>query len=163
MQLRPEIHRWIAFALVVPFLAACEVEPDPDALQEAPPAEEPDPDAPPPDAQMEHAVVPLQPMGDSDVMGEAMLMEEADALVVVVDVTGLPGEGDFPSHIHEGTCDDPGGVAEPLSDVIGLEDGTGSSTSTIDLGALDPGGQYLIMVHAEDGAPIACGELDAGM
>ncbi len=161
MKLPPFHRRAFALSLLLPVLAACETQPDPSPdMPPADPAEEPGAAAPaPPDPAMEHATIPLEPVDDSGVYGEAMAMHEADAIIVVLDVMGLPGEGEYPAHIHEGSCAEGGGVAAPLNPVTGSQDGHGSSTTTLDADALDPAGTHFVQVHAEDGPSIACGDI----
>ncbi len=141
------------------FLWACggdDADPGPDV----PMMEEAADPGPMPMGEMDHMVITLNPRNDSGVSGEAMAMHTAESVVVVVEVNGLPGEGEYAAHIHAGSCEAGGGVAAPLNPVMGLADGTGSSTTTLEADALSADGSYFIMVHGEGGAPIACGDVE---
>jgi hypothetical protein len=135
---------------------------------DAPPAEEPvDLEAPPaveaapsPMDTMIHVTIALGPMNESGVTGEAMAMHSDDAVVVILELEGLPGEGQFNAHIHSGSCADGGPVLVALNPVAGLADGTGTSTTTLEADDLDASESHFIMVHGEGGTPIACGNME---
>ncbi len=149
----------MASALVIPFLVACGEPPDPDLDLGEPAAEDIAPGQETPAGPPAHVMIPLNPVDDSGVSGDAMLMQDQGAMLVTVDVTGLPAEGEYPTHIHEGTCLEGGPVAEPLSHVAGMEDGSGSSTTTLALDVLDWNQALFVQVHGEAGEPIACGDI----
>jgi len=137
---------------VMTMVAACAPE-----TEEAPWDDEPDAatEAPPP------ATVPLDPVGDSEVFGEATMSRSDAEILVVLEVRGLPDEGEYPAHVHEGTCAEGGPVAQPLNPVLSVnDDGTGRSTTGLDPDALDDDGPFFFQVHGRDGAPIACGDID---
>lgn len=128
--------------------------------EEMPAGEEMAPSPADPMDDVIHASIPLHEVNGSGVTGEAMAMHSEDAVVVVVDVEGLPAEGEYPAHIHEGTCADGGGVAAPLNPVMGLADGTGTSTTSLDMDDIPADRSHFIQVHGEGGAPIACGDME---
>ncbi len=146
-------------AIALPFLAACGETPDPDLDLGEPAAEGVAPGQETPAGPPAHVMLPLQPVEGSGVQGDAMLMQEDGSMLVMLDVSGLPGEGEFPAHVHEGTCAEGGPVAEPLSPVSATQDGSGTSTTTLALDVLDWGQPLFVQVHAEDGAPAACGDV----
>lgn len=154
---RPTPHPLVVL-LVLPLLAACETEPEP-APMDAPPPTDPAPEAAPPEPELDHDRVQIEPVGDSQVRGEAIRMEEEDQMVVVVEVAGLPQEGEYPIHIHAGSCAEGGPVDTPLNPVIGQPDGTGSSTTTLELADMDEADNLFINLHDPEGEPIACGDI----
>ncbi len=152
------------FLALVPLLmlfAACEApEEQPGTMDE--PAETMDEPAEPApqEAAPADVSVPLDEVNGSGVSGEAMAMHDAESITVMVEVEGLAEEGEYAAHIHSGSCAEGGGVAAPLDPVLGLPDGTGSSTTILEPDALDPDESYFIQVHGEGGAPIACGDVE---
>jgi hypothetical protein len=104
--------------------------------------------------------IELEPMNESGVSGEAMAMHSDDAVVVILELEGLPGEGQFNAHVHGGSCADGGPVLVALNPVTGLADGTGTSTTTLEADELDPAVSHFVMVHGEGGTPVACGDME---
>jgi hypothetical protein len=49
--------------------------------------------------------------------GTAKLVDGANGLVVIINLTGAPASAQ-PAHIHTGSCPTPGGVKYPLKDVV---------------------------------------------
>jgi hypothetical protein len=107
-----------------------------------------------------YATMALSEVNASGVSGEVMTMHSDDAVVVILEVAGLPEEGEYRAHIHLGSCLEGGPVALALSPVVGLADGTGASTTTLEADQLDPRESYFIMVHGEGGAAIVCGDME---
>lgn len=112
------------------------------------------------DEMTEHTVQ-LAAVGDSGVSGEATGMLTEDALVVMIELDGLPAEGEYAAHIHSGTCAEGGPVAVALDPVIGLSDGTGASTTTLEPDEVDDSEPHFVQVHGEGGTPIACGDMES--
>lgn len=145
-------------------LTACG-EPEEEQYQEEelpPPAEEEDPaespemgpeEMEPEELEMEAAT------DDPSVMGEATIIREGGLNMISVDLEGLPEAGEFDAHVHEGTCEEGGGVAVELEPVMALEDGTGTSMTQLEDEEL-PEDDWFIQVHGEDGSPISCGDAD---
>jgi Cu/Zn superoxide dismutase len=105
------------------------------------------------------STIALEPLNDSGASGEAMIHESGDGLEVVVELMGAP-EGERPGHIHAGTCADLGDVVYPLQAVAVGADGTGTSTSSLDVGMGEVAdGQHVVNYHGEGGTPIACGAI----
>ena len=153
----PAARRLWALALLAP-LAACGGDEAPaPAMETAPP---PATEAPPPPTEMMHATVVLDEVNSSGVSGEAMAMHSDDAVVVILDLDGLTDEGEYAAHIHIGSCAEGGPVAVSLNPVLGLADGTGTSTTTLEADELAEGDPHFIMVHGEGGTPIVCGDLE---
>ena len=157
MKRYPAARRLWALALLAP-LAACGGDEAPaPATETAPP---PATEAPPPPTEMMHATVVLDEVNSSGVSGEAMAMHSDDAVVVILDLDGLTDEGEYAAHIHIGSCAEGGPVAVSLNPVLGLADGTGTSTTTLEADELAEGDPHFIMVHGEGGTPIVCGDLE---
>lgn len=114
----------------------------------------------PPAPEVTHATIPLEEVNGSGVSGEAMAMHTEESVTVVIEVEGLPEEREYAAHVHEGSCAEGGPVAEPLNPVLGLADGTGSSTTILEPDALSPDEPHFIQVHGEGGTPIACGDVE---
>jgi hypothetical protein len=116
--------------------------------------------APSPMDTMIHVTIALESLNESGVTGEAMAMHADDAVVVILELEGLPGEGEYAAHIHRGACADVGPVVAPLDPVVGLADGTGTSTTTLEADEIDPDVRHSIQIHGEGGTPIACGDME---
>ncbi len=116
--------------------------------------------APSPMDTMIPVTIALDAMNESGVTGEAMAMHSDDAVVVILELENLPGEGQFNAHIHAGSCADGGPVLVALNPVAGLADGTGTSTTTLEADELTSDASHFIMVHGEGGTPIACGNME---
>lgn len=114
-------------------------------------------------AQPMAGAVAMNAVGGSGVTGQASFMEHgAGQTMVMVNLTGQ-GNSTHSGHIHQGTCDSPGQVVQPLQDVT-LANGTGSSTSTISVPlATVMNGQHIVAYHqgqgASAGTPVVCGQI----
>lgn len=100
----------------------------------------------------------LGALNDSGVEGEVEYSREDDMLTVSVRAVGLEA-GEHASHIHQGTCQEPGGVVVPLESPTVEESDTTSVESQVDGGQFAAGEPYLVMVHGTDGAPVSCTEI----
>lgn len=144
-------------------LSGCGDTDPPPPTDEGPPAEAPAPEATPGEAPMDemfHATVPLQEVNGSQVSGEAMAMHADDAVIVVIDLEGLPDEGEYEAQVYIGTCEEGGTVAATLNPILGLADGTGNSTTTLDAEELPADDPHFIQVHGDGGSPLVCGEIE---
>ena len=109
--------------------------------------------------------VAMNAVGGSGVSGQAQIMDHGQGqTMVMVNLTGQ-GSSTHSGHIHQGTCDSPGEVVVPLEDVT-LANGTGSSTSTVNVPMADVmNGQHIVAYHASSGAspgaPVVCGAIPA--
>jgi len=153
------LHR-VTPLILISFLAAC----GDDATQEASGPETPESPvlegtASPMDTML-HVTIPLTAVGGSGVTGEAMAMHSQDVVMVILELDGLTAGMNHPAHIHAGTCAAGGPVAVPLTPVTGLANGTGASTTSLDADELRPSQSYFIQVHAGDGTPVACGDME---
>lgn len=103
--------------------------------------------------------VSLTALGDSGVTGDVAFTRTDGTLTVDVVAENLGGPGDYPSHIHDGTCSEPGGVVVPLDNAVAHEPGVGEASTEVDANQLSAGMPYLVMVHGLQGAPVACAEV----
>jgi predicted small lipoprotein YifL len=140
-------------------LAACGEQPP----EEAPPA----PEAETPAAvetestqDMADHTVDIQEVNGSGVTGQAMGMHADGSVTMFLELEGLPEEGEYSAHIHSGTCESGGPVAVPLNPVMGLADGTGSSTTILEPDDIPVGEAHFIQVHGQGGTPIACADME---
>mgnify|MGYP006278148559 CR=1 FL=1 len=104
------------------------------------------------------ATVALSARGESGVSGDARLEPAGDSIRVALSLTGLTEGQSYPAHVHNGSCESGGGVAQPLTPVTGQAGGTGSSTSTLAASVLGDT-THFIQVHGQGGTPVACGDL----
>lgn len=161
---------WLGLPLAL-FLAACggdteQIE-DTDLTQGTaevtPPATEPGMAAPMGGATMAAApqTASFQALQDSGVTGEATLTPRDQQVEVMVRLTGAPGAGEHPGHIHSGTCDNIGGVVQPLDPITTDATGSGTMTTTVDLPPMTVmNGQHVISYHAAGGGPpITCAQI----
>ena len=106
--------------------------------------------------------IPMKAENGSGEDGTATLAQKGDDVVVTLDLKNGPA-GPQPAHVHTGSCDKLGGVADPLTNVMG-----GKSTTTIKgtkLDSLQTGG-FAINVHksADDLATyVSCGDIPKKM
>lgn len=149
--------RWTTLALAVPLAAALACGGGEQAQQQA--EEEAQPAGQQQAAAMHagHSVT-LVPKNESGVNGTAMLRESGDSLRVDVRLAGLTSGESYPVHIHQGTCQEGGGVAAGLNDVAAA-DSTGSSTTSVAKSALDADRRHFVQAHLPDGTPAACGDV----
>lgn len=106
--------------------------------------------------------VQLTAMGDASVSGDVQLSREGNDLSVEI-MASMGGPGDYPAHIHEGTCDEPGGVAIPLDSPTAQEEGIAEGTTQVDATQLEAGNSYLVMIHQQQGAPAGCAEIPSSL
>lgn len=103
----------------------------------------------------------LSELNDSGVSGTVTFTPMEDQTKVTINLEGAPEGGVHPVHIHEGTCDNLGKPAYPLSDIK-----NGTSETTIDATVEDiTSGAHAINVHKspdELSAYVACGEVQQG-
>lgn len=170
---RPRTPAWRPVSAALPallllaLLAACGEAPEPDVAEL--PATTAIPmgveDGPVPATEgetgrMAQRTFPLAPLHDSGVRGEVIAMVATDAVVLIVEAEGLPGEALHPVHVHRDACEADGEEAVPLDPIPGLADGTGMSTTTLEPEELDRNTRWSVRVHADGGEVLACSDLD---
>lgn len=95
----------------------------------------------------------------SGTVGQVTTVQRNDEFVVLVELEGLPEPVEYGAHIHRGVCAEGGAVAVLLNPVVGLADGTGSSTTTLGSDEVSPAEPLFVQIHGGDGVPLACGDL----
>lgn len=116
-------------------------------------------------AQPVGGAVTMNAVGTSGVTGQAQIMDHGGGQTMVTVNLTAQGSTTHGGHIHTGTCDAPGPPVAPLQDVT-LANGTGSSTSTVDVPlATVMNGEHIIAYHQGSGdslgAPVVCGQIPA--
>lgn len=121
------------------------------------------------------ATLQLSALNNSGITGTASVSHTADSLTVTMDLTGLTEGETYSVHIHQGTCEQQGPVAAPLSSVEAEAGGRGTATTTVAMDQLTSGegeatgegegmqegeahqmGSYYVQAHLPDGTPAAC-------
>ena len=102
----------------------------------------------------------------SGVAGPGQVIKKASSFTVTIKLTGMTSNSSHISHVHNGSCAKPGGVAYALSQVIADGSGAATVTSTVPASYSVPaGGWYVNVHHGPDfsvpaNAPsISCGDL----
>ena len=102
---------------------------------------------------------------DSRMSGTVTLTPRGDSTVVMITLQGARAGESVHSHIHYGTCENPGGVVAPLADVLIGSDGTGMSRTIVARSLLDEArkahGALLVQAHLANGKPAACADVPA--
>lgn len=104
--------------------------------------------------------ISLAPRNESGIEGTATIRRGADSVRVSVSLMGLESGNSYPAHVHEGSCQEGGGVAAGLTSVE-AQDGEGSSETRIPASELSADGSYFVQAHLPDGTPAACGNVPA--
>ena len=100
-----------------------------------------------------------------DANGTAELTVNGEGILVTISMAGLQSGSAHASHIHDGTCDDIGGIDISLTGIVGDEAGDGSqidNNTENSLSHYETG--HSLAVHEADGSPgaiISCGEIVA--
>lgn len=104
--------------------------------------------------------ITLAPKNESGIEGTATIRHMADTVHVTVRLSGLTSGNSYPAHIHQGTCQEGGGVAAGLTSVKAA-DGSGGSQTRIPASKLSMDASYFVQAHLPDGTPAACGDVPA--
>lgn len=156
--------RWLGLPLVV-MLAACPRDTTQDDVvitddPAAAPAPEVAPETGPPLDRTAMQTAVFEEVGGSGVSGAVTVTDRGAQTEFSVEVTGAPANATLPGHVHSGTCDNIGGVVQPLESIATDAGGAGSTTATVDLAPMTVmDGQHVVVYHGEAGAPIACAEI----
>ena len=122
-------------------------------------------DTPPPAPTPAPVTATLVAKNNSKITGSVVLTRSDDSTAIAVTLNGGRSGTTYPSHIHFGHCDQPGGVVVPLTSVKVGADGSGTSTTTVATSTLDAArqqhGSLLEQSHGPSGTPIACGDIPA--
>ncbi len=102
----------------------------------------------------------------SGVAGTGTVVKVAGSFTVTVKLTGLTPSSSHISHVHNGACAKPGGIAYPLSQVIADSSGSATVVSIVPAAYSVPAtGWYVNVHHGPDfsapanGPSISCGDL----
>jgi Cu/Zn superoxide dismutase len=102
----------------------------------------------------------LTALDDSGVKGEATFTIAESGFKVQLNARGLE-PGTHPQHIHEeASCDNFGGVLLGLTPFPEATEGGTIKYQSSDLESPDNLGDRTVVVHASDGTPVACGEIN---
>lgn len=115
-------------------------------------------------------MVELSPKNDTGIRARARLVHGEDQLRVAVAAVGIDAGEEYPAHIHQGTCDEGGGVAAGLEPVQkeSEDDDAGTSVSTVSMETLKEAKEeaesehpsFFLQIHLPDGTPAACGDIE---
>ncbi len=110
--------------------------------------------------EIEEIRVDFEAVGGSAAEGAFRLALEQENYSALVSIDTHRGPGDYPVHIHAGSCAEGGSVTVPLTSVEGGEGGEGQSRTTFAAADLPESGSYFVQLHdAQDRSPIACADL----
>jgi hypothetical protein len=105
------------------------------------------------------ASVRLSEQGGSGQSGTATFAAQGDTTTVTIELSN-PAAGLQPSHIHEGTCENPN--PQPAFPLDNVEGGKAETTVDVPLEELLSDGNYYVNVHesvAEIETVVACGQI----
>lgn len=102
----------------------------------------------------------LAEVAASGVTGSATLTPADGTTEVSVSVEGLPGEGPYLLHIHQGTCQQQGPFVQALEDLAPDAAGSAESTSSVNrsLDTLTSDAHYLVVF--DQNTPLACADIE---
>lgn len=116
--------------------------------------------------------IDLSAKNQSNVSGTATVTPmSGDMMRVQVNLQGAEQGQQYPTHIHQGTCDQGGPVVLELDPVTpgqqtGMQEQQGQQQQMeqqqgqqISTRELQPGQDYFLQTHSPDGEPIACGDI----
>lgn len=119
-------------------------------------------DTPPVKKAGSAAEIALEPLNESGVTGAVKVKEKEAGHEIAVRLDDATAEDGYVAHVHDGTCDDVGGVVLPLEDFRAAEDGKVKSATRAGDTELDPTANHLVQVHRADGTPVACAPIELG-
>lgn len=103
---------------------------------------------------------------NSGVSGTGQIVKGSGSFTLKIKLSGMVSSSSHISHIHNGSCAKPGGVAYALTQVVADSAGAATVTSTVSVEyAVPAGGWYVNVHHGPDfsvpaNAPsISCGDL----
>jgi hypothetical protein len=151
-------RRWIWLAPALGLLACSKSKTDQTGMQSAAAVDTPPP-APAPVTAM------LASKNNSRLTGTVVLTASGDSTSVALTLHGGRSGTTYSSHVHFGTCEQPGGVVAALTGVKVGADGSGTSTTMVATSTLNAArqehGSLLAQAHLPNGTPAACGDIPA--
>ncbi len=108
--------------------------------------------------------VPINPVAGSGVSGTATLTAVGNTTTVSLSVSGFAPNTSHATHIHTGTCANPGGIVIDLPTLTADASGAASATATVNASLASlMDGNHIIQTHvtsgANFGAGVACGDI----
>jgi hypothetical protein len=104
----------------------------------------------------------------SGVSGTGSIVKGTGSFTVTIQLTGMTPASIHVSHVHDGRCAQPGGIAYNLQSVAADSSGAATTTSTVPASYLVPASGWYVNVHfgpdfteAEYAPSISCGDLQA--
>ena len=97
---------------------------------------------------------------ESGMQGHVIVSAGSDALTIKLEVLGLKGGAEYPTHLHSGTCEEGGDVVAELSSPTVASVGLGSSLTELSPDAMQAGQTYFVQLHQPDGTPAACANVE---
>jgi CHRD domain len=102
----------------------------------------------------------------SGVAGTGTVVKVAGSFTVTIKLTGLTPGSSHISHVHNGACAKPGGIAYPLTQVVADSSGAATVVSIVPAAySIPTSGWYVNVHHGPDfsapanGPSISCGDL----
>jgi len=131
----------------------------PDTGDVSPPADVAPAAEPEARGEMFQTSMALRALEGSGVTGEVVALHDADLVTLVVELEGLPTEGQYEIRVGRGSCATGGPMLLELNPVLGVADGTGISTTTLEADALATDEAQFIEVRGEGDVALACGNV----
>jgi hypothetical protein len=115
-----------------------------------------------------HIVFAMVAQNGSGASGTGTVVRSTDSFTITVKLTRLAPNSSHVSHLHDGSCGAPGGIAYALKQVVSDSSGAATIESTVPAGYLVPAAGWYVNVHhgpdftEADYAPSdSCGDLPA--
>ena len=99
-------------------------------------------------------------MNESGMQGHVTVSAGSDALTIKLEVLGLKGGTEYPTHLHSGTCEEGGEVVAELEPPTVASVGLGSSLTELSPDEMQAGQPYFVQLHQPDGTPAACANVE---
>ncbi len=80
--------------------------------------------------------------------GTILLTKTSDTMTLELQITGLAAASSHVSHVHNGSCQKPGGILFALNQVIADGTGVADTKSTVQAKYPPPSGHWYVVVHA---------------
>ncbi len=103
--------------------------------------------------------VDLSPSEHSDLSGQARLVVSSSVLRVTLELHNLESATPYNAHLHRGSCREGTGGGVNLNPVVGTDDGSGTSATTVPMSHLNPSYDHALMVHLPKGHHALCGDI----
>lgn len=108
----------------------------------------------------------MMAMNGSGATGTGKVVKASGSFTVTIKLSGLAPNSSHISHVHNGSCAKPGGIAYALSQVVADSSGNATATSIVPVAySIPPSGWYVNVHHGPDfsapanGPSVACGDL----